>query len=170
MKFYILTAVALLFSSIVFSQAQDENFYLVEAEISWQKAYSTTKTEAQVFAYFEDSELFSVVKLEGKQLVGRLKNHATDPNKTGVAGVPAIVNKTDFKGNVSIQYRVEEKDYVVYFTNLLVVGRGDFLKKKEEQPFEQHFVSKASGKYRPGFLKKPKKVYNTTFSKLFELH
>lgn len=165
----IITFILLFITVGVYAQAQDQNFYLNDGKISWQKAYATEKSKEEVYAYFENSELFSVVKLEKNQVVAKLNPHAVDPNITGVAGVPPIVNKTDFAGDVMIEYRAKEKDYVVSFMNMVFVGRGDFLKKKERQAFEEQFVSKSNYKYRPGFLKRPKKVYNTTFTPLFEM-
>ena len=153
----------------IFSQAEDQNFYLVDAKISWQKAYSTEKTKEEVLSYFENAKIFKKVSIENGQIIAKLDNHATNPDKTGVANVPDIINKTDFTGDVVIRYRSKEKDYVVQFTNLTMVGRGDFLKKKEEQSFEKHFVSKSTGKYRLGFLRSPKEVYNATFIPIFEM-
>lgn len=168
MKYFIFSLI-LFFSLNTFSQAEDQNFYLVDAKISWQKSYPTDKSKEEILAYFENSKLFKKVVIEKGQIIGKLKNHATDPNKTGQSNVPDIVNKTDFTGDIVIRYRSKEKDYVVQFTALRVVGRGDYLKKKEEQEFEKHFVSKSTGKYRPGFLKSPKTVYNLTFIPIFEL-
>lgn len=165
----LLIIIFLIFSLDTFSQAEDQNFYLVDAKISWQKSYPTDKSKEEVLAYFEDADIFKKATVENGQIIGKLNNYATDPNKTGVANVPDIVNKNDFKGDVVIRYRAKEKDYVVQFTNLTMVGRGDFFKKKEEQAFEVQFVSKSSGKYRPGFLKSPKEVYNTTFIPIFEM-
>jgi len=166
---YILTIISLMITLSSFAQAEAENFYLVDGKMSWQKAYSTDKSQEEVLSYFENSKIFKVVKIENNQVVGKLKRHVVDPNKTGVAGVPPIINKTDFSGEISIQYRVKEKDYVVSFTSLVFVGNGEILGKNEEQPFEEQFVSKSSGKYRPGFLVKPKTVYNTTFIPIFEI-
>lgn len=153
----------------IFSQAEDQNFYLNDAEVSWQKAYSTNKTQQEVYTYFENSNIFNVVKIENNQVIGRLNLHATNPKKTGVAAVPEIVNKTDFKGDVIVKYREKEKDYVVTFKNIILVGRGDFLKKKEEQTFEDNFLRAGVSEYRPYFLRKPKKVYNLTFIPIFEI-
>lgn len=161
--------ISLLTSIKTFAQAEDQNFYLNDGKISWQKAYSTEKGSEEIYTYFENSELFSIIKRDKDRLIGKLAYQATDPNITGVAGVPPIVNKTDFIADVMIQYRPKEKDYVVALTNLNFVGRGDFLKKKEEQAFEEQFVSKSNYKYRPGFLKRPKEVYNATLTPLFEI-
>lgn len=166
---YFSAIILLLFTSNIFSQAQDQNFYLVDAKISWQKAYPTEKNKEEVLSYFENSDIFKKATNENGQIIGKLNVFSIDPNKTGEANVPDVVNKNDFTGDVSIQYRAKEKDYVVQFTNLKMVGTGEYLKKKEEQDFEVQFVSKSSGKYRPGFLKSPKKVYNTTFTPIFEI-
>lgn len=168
MKYFIFSLI-ILFSLNTFSQAEDQNFYLVDGNIHWQKAYSTEKSKEEVLTYFENSKIFKKVILENGQIIGVLDNHSVDPNKTGVAGVPTIVNKNQFVGDVVIRYRTKEKDYVVQFTNLNFYGTGENLKKKSQKPFEEQFYSESTGKYRPGFLKSPKKVYNLTFTPIFEI-
>lgn len=168
MKF-IITSTLLFLTLFLFSQAQDENFYLADSKISWNKAYKTDKTQEQVFSYFEKSDLFSEFKIINNQIFAILKPHATNPKITGVAGVHKIVNDNDFKGNVAIQYRSKEKEYVVIFDNLKFIGRGNYFKKKEEQSFEDHFLQKDISEYRLYFLKKPKSVYNQTFDKIFKM-
>ena len=163
----ILSSILLFLSLLVFSQAQDENFYLADSKISWSKAYKTEQTQEQVYTYFENSDLFSEFKIINNQIIGVLKPHSTNPKITGVAGVHKIVNDNDFKGNVAIQYRPKEQEYVVTFDNLKFIGRGNYFKKKEEQLFEDHFLQKDIGEYRLYFLKKPKSVYNQTFDKIF---
>jgi hypothetical protein len=164
---YIIATLLVFITLNTFSQAQDENFYLADSKISWSKAYKTDKTQEQILAFFEKSDIFKKVEIINNQLFGELNPHATNPKITGVAGVPKIVNDNDFKGNVSIQYRPKEKEYVVTFDNLMFVGRGNYFKKKEEQLFEDHFLQKDISEYRLYFLKKPKSVYNQTFDKIF---
>ncbi|MCW8898361.1 MAG: hypothetical protein OQJ96_11790 [Flavobacteriales bacterium] len=166
---HIFLLLSLAFALNSFSQAEDENFYLNDSKITWQKAFSTKKTQAEVYAYFEKSKKFDVFKIENNQIFAKLKPHATDPKKTGVAAVPAIVNKNDFKGMVVIQYRPKEKDYLVTMTDMLLVGRGDFFKKNEEQTFEEHYLRKGVSEYRPFFVKQVKSVYNITFSTIFRM-
>jgi len=168
MQYYILL-LSLVITSHVFSQAEDENFYLNDNKIIWQKAFSTKKSQEEVYAYFEKSKLFDDFKIENNQIFAKLKPHATDPKKTGVAAVPEVVNKNDFKGMVVIEYRAKEKDYVVTMTDMVLVGRGDFLKKNEEQPFEENYLKKGISEYRPFFVKQVKSVYNTTFLSIFEM-
>lgn len=164
---YLITTLLVFIALNVFSQAQDENFYLADSKISWSRAYKTEQTKEVVYSYFENSDLFSSFKIVNDQIFAELKPHATNPKITGVAAVPKIVNDNDFKGNVSIKYRPKEKEYVVTFDNLLFVGRGGYFKKKEEQLFEDHFLQKGVSEYRLYFLKKPKSVYNQTFEKIF---
>jgi hypothetical protein len=166
---HIFLLLSLAFALNGFSQAEDENFYLNDSKITWQKAYATKKTQEEVFAYFEKSKKFDSFKIENNQIFAKLKPHATDPEKTGVAAVPVIVNKNDFKGMVVIQYRAKEKDYLVTMTDMLLVGRGDFFKKNEEQTFEDHYLRKDVSEYRPYFVKQVKSVYNTTFSAIFKM-
>ena len=152
---YIIATLLVFITLNTFSQAQDENFYLADSKISWSKAYKTEQTKEAIYSYFENSDLFSSFKIVNDQIFAELKPHATNPKITGVAAVPKIVNDNDFKGNVSVQYRSKEKEYVVTFDNLLFVGRGGYFKKKEEQSFEDHFLQKGVSEYRLYFLKKP---------------
>ncbi len=167
---YLGLLLSLLITINVWAQAQDENFYLNDDKLTWQKAYSTDKTKDEIYNYFVESDIFDKVKIEGNLVVGKLAPHLVDEKKVGIPGVPEIIRKNDFIGDVSIEYRAKEKDYVVSFTNLQFLGRGDNLKKKEKQPFENQFVRIGYNKYRPGFLKRPKGVYNFTFTPIFEIN
>lgn len=159
----------MIFSVNIYAQAEDENFYLNDSKMTWQKAYVTNKSQQEIFAYFEKSKIFKKIIIENNQLIGELEPHATDPKKTGVAAVPVVVNKNDFSGKVIIQYRPKEKDYLVSMTEMVLIGRGDYLPKNEEQPFEEHYLKKGESEYRPFFVKLVKEVYNTTFTEIFDM-
>lgn len=166
MKFLIIVFV--LFSSISLkAQSESENFYLAAPEISWKKVYETTKTKQELITFFKASDLFWAVETVGDTIFAKLKPQHVDETKTGVAGVPPIVNKTAFKGLVRIE--LKDKKYRIIFKNIILVGDGEILKKGEEQSFEFNFLTKEFTEYRPGFLKKPNSIYNTTFSELFEI-
>lgn len=150
-----------------FTQAESDNFYLFEEKITWKKVYETTKSKAELIDYFKNSGLFWTTETIADTIYGKLKLQKIDPAKTGVAGVPELVNKTGIKGNVKIE--LKDKKYRILFTEILMVGNGEILKKGEEQSLEYNFLNKELTAYRPGFLKKPSWVYNTTFSELFEI-
>lgn len=166
---YFFSLIFLSLNLLCLAQAEDENFYLNDAKISWSKSYPTTLSKEAIFAFYEKSKLFDKIKIENGVFYATLKPLATDPKKTGVADVPELVNKTDFKGDVVIQYRAKEKEYVISITNLKVIGRGDFLKKNEEQTFEENYLRKGVSAYRPFFLKLVKSVYNSRFSEVLEM-
>lgn len=166
MKFLIIVFV-LLSSINLKAQSESENFYLSASEISWKKVYETTKTKQELMDYFKASGLFWSTETIADTMFCKLKPQHVDETKTGVAGVPAIVNKTAFKGLVRIE--LKDKKYRVIFKNIILVGDGEILKKGEEQSFELNFLTKEFTEYRPGFLKKPNSIYNTTFSELFEI-
>lgn len=166
MKFLIIVFV-LLNSINLKAQSEAENFYLSAPEISWKKVYETTKTKQELIDYFKASGLFWSTETIADTMFCKLKPQHVDETKTGVAGVPAIVNKTAFKGLVRIE--LKDKKYRIVFTNIILVGDGEILKKGEEQSFELNFLTKEFTEYRPGFFKKPNTVYNTTFSTLFEI-
>ena len=146
-------------------KAQTNNFYLDDYKISWQKNYETSKTKAEVIQHFENANIFKKHKVINDTIYGKLVPHETDPNKTGVAGVPQIINDTDFKGVVVII--VTDKEYQVIFSDIVNIGRGDFLKKNEEQALEITFLKRGKSEYTPGFLKKPRRIYDATFNEIF---
>ncbi|MGE0560886.1 MAG: hypothetical protein AB7O47_03650 [Flavobacteriales bacterium] len=166
MKFLII-AFTLITSISIQAQSENENFYLAENAVSWKKVYETTKSKQEVINYFKESDLFWSIETVADTLFCKLKAQHVDETKTGVAGVPAIVNKTAFKGLVRIE--LKDKKYRVIFSNIILVGDGEILKKGEEQTFEYNFLTKENTEYRPGFLKKPNSIYNITFSDLFEI-
>ncbi|MCB0381442.1 MAG: hypothetical protein KDD24_09315 [Flavobacteriales bacterium] len=164
---YLLIAFSLITSISIQAQSENENFYLAENALSWKKVYETTKSKQDVINYFKESGLFWSTETVADTLFCKLKAQHVDETKTGVAGVPAIVNKTAFKGLVRIE--LKDKKYRVIFSNIILVGDGEILKKGEEQTFEYNFLTKENTEYRPGFLKKPNSIYNITFSDLFEI-
>lgn len=166
---YILTLILISLKLISYAQAEDQNFYLNDSKITWSKSYSTKLSKDMIFAFYTKSGLFDKIKIENGVFYATLKPLATDPKKTGVADVPEVVNKTDFKGNVVIQYREKEKEYVITIADLKIIGRGDFLKKNEEQTFEENYLKKGVSEYRPFFLRHVKPVYNNRFSEVFEM-
>lgn len=166
MKYLIIT-LTLIASLTVKAQSESENFYLSSPEISWKKVYETTKIKEELITYFKASDLFWSTETIGDTIFAKLKPQKVDQTKTGVAGVPPIVNKTDYKGAVRIELR--DKKYRVIFKNIILIGNGEILKKGEEQTFEFNFLTKEDTEYRPGFLKKPNTIYNITFTNLFEI-
>jgi hypothetical protein len=150
------------------TKAQTNNFYLSDSKISWQKVYETSKSKTELMSSFTTAGIFEKkFKVVADTIFAQLKPHKTDPDKTGTAGVPEPVNKTDFKGLVTIYFK--DKEYKVVFQNILLIGRGDFLKKKEEKRIEEYFVRRTKSEYTPGFLKKPIRIYDITFNEIFEL-
>jgi hypothetical protein len=149
------------------AQAESENFYLSEGKISWKKVYETTLSKEDVIKFYKASGLFWSTETVADTLFCKLKQQRVDPSKTGVAGVPEIVNKTSFKGLVRIE--LKDKKYRIVFTDIVLVGDGEILKKGEEQTLEFNFLTKENTEYRPGFLKKPNTIYNTTFTELFQI-
>lgn len=149
------------------AQAESENFYLSDGVISWKKIYETTLSKDDIIKHFKASDLFWSTETIADTLFCKLKQQRVDPTKTGVAGVPEIVNKTAYKGLVKIE--LKDKKYRIIFNNIILVGDGEILKKGEEQTLEYNFLTKENSEYRPGFLKKPNTVYNTTFNELFQI-
>lgn len=164
---YLIVITSIVLSLNGFGQAEDQNFTLSESTIIWQKVYETEKTKDELINYFKESGLFWTTETKGDQLIGKLKHQKIDPDKTGVAGVPPIVNKTDYKALVIID--LKEKKYRVTMQNIVLIGDGEVLKKGEEQSFETTYLNKELTAYRPFFLKKPSEVYNITFNTLFEI-
>lgn len=164
---YLIIAFTLFTSITIHAQAESENFYLSDEKISWKKVYETSLTKQDIINYFKKSDLFWSTETVGDTLFCKLKQQRVDPTKTGVAGVPEIVNKTSYKGLVKIE--LKDKKYRIVFTNIILVGDGEIVKKGEEQTLELNFLTKENTEYRPGFLKKPNTIYNITFTDLFEI-
>ncbi len=164
---YLIIVITVLISLKSNGQAEDQNFILNGPNIIWQKVYETKKNKEELITYFKESDIFWFVKTESDTIFTKLKPQKINPVKTGVAGIPPIVNKTTFKGLVKIE--LKDKKYRVTMSNILLIGDGEILKKGEEQTFEENYLNKDKTAYRPFFLKKPKAVYNIHFNELFEI-
>ena len=159
---YLLIALTAIISLTINAQ---ENFHLTSGEVTWEKVYETTKTKEQVIAHFEQSKLFKLFKVEEGKVFATLKPHPIDVDRTGIAGVPEILRKTDFAGDILIRFK--DNKYRITFTKIVLVGHGDVLKKGARQPFEKHYVNKDGKDYRKYFVKKPRTIYNNHFNELF---
>ena len=164
---YLSVVLAILISINSNAQAEDANFLLNKSKVAWQKVYDSKMTKQELINYFKASDKFWLVEVVADTIFTKLKPQKIDPVKTGVAGVPTIVNKTDYKGIVRIELR--ENKYRVSLTNIFLIGDGEILKKGEEQTFEQNYLNKEQTEYRPFFLKRPKEIYNIHFNELFQI-
>lgn len=144
-----------------------ENFFLASGEVTWEKVYESEQTKEAIIAHFEKSGLFKIFKVEEGKVFATLKPQQIDLEKVGIAGVPTILRKTDFAGKILIRFK--DNKYRVTYTEIVLIGHGDLIKKGERQPFELHYVNKDGKDYRKYFVKKPRTIYNNHFNKLFEL-
>jgi len=161
---HLLIAFALITSISLKAQ---ENFHLTSGEVTWEKVYETEKSKEDVIAHFEKSKLFKLFKIEDGKVFATLKPQPIDIDRTGIAGVPTILRKTDFAGKILIRFK--DNKYRVTYTEIVLVGHGDLIKKGERQPFELHYVNKDGKDYRKYFVKKPRTIYNNHFNELFTI-
>ena len=159
---YIIIAIALITTLSVKAQ---ENFHLTSGEVTWENVYETEKSKEEVIAHFEKSKLFKIFKVEEGKVFATLRPQPIDVDRTGIAGVPTILRKTDFAGKILIRFK--DNKYRVTYTEIVLVGHGDLIKKGERQPFELHYVNKDGKDYRKYFVKKPRTIYNNHFNELF---
>jgi len=148
--------------------AQD-HFVLEEGKVSWVKVYETKKSKEDVITHFKSSGLFKLFRVEDGKIIATLRPQSVDKDDKKIAGTlpPALVVKTNFAGTVTIG--LKEGKYRVIYTDILIVGNGELIKKGEKQPFEKHYVNKDGKDYRPFFHKKTKGIYNLRFNEVFQL-
>lgn len=161
---YIIIIISLITTLSVTAQ---DNFILAGGNVTWEKVYETTKSKEEIISHFEKSGLFKIFKVLDDKIMTTLKPQAIDVDKTGVAGVPPILRKTDYAGTVFISFKPGK--YRITYNKILVVGQGDLVKKGERQSFEMHYVNKDGKAYRKYFLKRPKTIYNEHFDAIFTI-
>ena len=149
------------------AQNESNYFALEEGKVSWQKVYETKKSKEELISHFKSCGLFKLFRVEDGKIIATLRPQPIDRTQTGVASIPEIVLKTDYSGSVIIG--LKEGKYRITFKDILLVGKGDMIKKGEKQKFEKHYVVKDGTAYRPFFSKKPSPIYNQHFSELFQL-
>jgi len=161
MKYIIITILLI----TTFNLSAQDHFILAGGEVSWEKVYESSKSQEEIIAHFEKSGLFKPFKVEDGKVYAKLKPQPIDVVKTGIAGVPLVLRKTDFAGTIFISFKPGK--YRIFYTKIELVGHGDFIKKGERQAFEDHYVNKDGKAYRKYFLKKPKTIYNEHINALF---
>jgi hypothetical protein len=161
---YVFATIALI---ATMSLSAQDYFNLEEGKVTWQKVYETKKSKEEIISHFKSCGLFKLFRVEDGKIIGTMRPQPIDQTKTGVASIPAIVLKTDFAGSVVIG--LKEGKYRVTYHDILLVGKGDMIKKGEKQPFEDHYVTKDGTAYRPFFPKKPNPIYNQHFSEVFQI-
>ena len=164
---YLIIAIALITS--VTLNAQNDQFFLSEGKVTWQKVYETTKTKEELITYFKNSGLFKNFKAEEDNIFASLKRQSIDKEDREIAGTlpPPLTVKANYAGTVIIG--LKDNKYRVTFKEILVVGNGELIKKGEKQPFEQHYVNKDGKDFRISFNKKSRVIYNAAFSAIFKL-
>jgi hypothetical protein len=164
---YLIIAIALL--TTINLKAQEDHFSLTEGKGNWQKVYETKKSKEELIAHFENSELFKRVKVEEDKIMATLKPQAIDKDDKAIAGSlpPPLTVKANYAGTVII--RLKDNKYRVTFSDILLVGNGELIKKGEKQTFEKHYVNKDGKAFRNSFQKKPSVIYNAAFSRIFQL-
>jgi len=164
---YIIATILFISSYNINAQKEEDSFQLSNYQITWQKVYETPKTKGELLTYFEEYNKFTAIRIIADTILAKLQPQEIDVTVFGVVGVPVLVNKCKYKGDVRIEIRDEK--YRVTFSHLELIGDGEVLKKNETQTFEENFVRKDVSEYRPFFTKKPKDVYNHFFNTVFEI-
>ena len=148
--------------------AQD-NFTLNEGKVTWQKVYETKKSKEEIISYFKSSGLFKLFRVEDGKIIATLRPQPIDKDdkKIAVTLPPALVVKAKFAGTVVIG--LKDDKYRVTYTDILIVGSGEIIKKGTKDPFEKHYVNKDGKAFRISFHKKPKTIYTLAFNQTFQM-
>lgn len=163
---YIIIAIALI---TTFNLNAQNNFTLNEGKVTWQKVYETKKPEEEIISHFKSSGLFKLFRVEEGNIIATLKPQSIDKDDKKIAGTlpPALTVKAKYAGTVFIDF--QKNKYRVIYSDILIIGNGELIKKGAKQPFEKHYVNKDGKAFRISFNKKPKTIYNAAFNQTFQI-
>ncbi|MDP9961268.1 hypothetical protein [Chryseobacterium lathyri] len=160
-----------LFVSFISSFAQVSNFSLDNSQVQWQKVYETTLTQEEIISLAKDSGKFSVQNGNNENFSGSISELMADYKGAGYSGMSTTfyVQNSTISGKIKIdlkedRYRVTVSNIVL--TELYNIGFGSGNNKKV--PFEYYVLRNNKSDFTSTFLKRDSKIYDYTFSNLFD--
>jgi hypothetical protein len=168
MKFTILLFFTLIINN--FHQTENENFLIDNDEVVWLKVYETDLTKETLIEKIRYTGKFENVSVSEDKLTAEIKDLSVDYKGYGESemSTPMYLSRSYVKAFCTVEFK--DKKYRVTVKNIKFVQKYDdaLSKMGEVTDIEDFALSKKNTEFKSGFLKKPSKILNYTFTKLTE--
>jgi len=165
----------LIFSFISqFSFAQDNyNLSTQNNQIEWQKVFETKMTRQEIESILKSNGIFKNLHFLENSVTGEIENITADYKGAGNSGLTTsfYVQNTTISGQFIIdfkegKYRASLNGINLKTTNNLSGGDITIMSANAVQPLSYYALKKSQ--FRKGFLNSDAKIYDYTFSNLFD--
>lgn len=155
--------------------AQTENFSVVNKLIEWNNVYESKLTINDVYSFLKESGKFKISDSTKSSISGTVENIDADYKGAGFTRMGtniAILNATT-KGNFHIdfkdgKYRVLLKNLLNKTISTIQYSPLNGMSANSEYSFEFLGLKNGSNVFNSTFINKPLKIYNYTFTNLFD--
>lgn len=160
-----------------FAFGQTENFKVANQQIEWQKIYESDKSSAELISTLKGTGKFKISEESATAISGTFENVQADYKGAGFTTVGtniAILNST-IQGYFAVDFK--DGKYRVTLKNLntkaiSTIGQDLIIPIMEANAlysFEYLGLKKGTDDFNSTFKNKPIKVYDYTFTNLFDL-
>lgn len=150
------------------AQNQSHNFYLENGKIIWQKIFTTKLNFEQLVVQIKESGILkNTENIQGK-IIGQTKLINPDFKGAGFrsSSVPILVLRYNLDGIAIIEFK--KGKYRVTLKDLNLTDKyNNLYSRKGGTPIEKMVLKSGKNEFRKYFTKSPSKIFDYTFSKLF---
>lgn len=155
---------------------QDAHSFKIEnGQLEWQKVFQTELTQAKIEKILRNNGIFKDPMTDGNQINGRIENITADYKGTGKNSwnTSFYVQNTSINGTFYIEFkdgrfRVTFNGINLRTTNDLSGNGITVMSANSVQPLSDFAIKK--GKFRKGFLRADVKIFEYTFTNLFNFN
>lgn len=156
-----------IFSASYFDQTETENFLIENNQVIWQKIYETELTKESLINKIRTNGNFENINITDNELTAEIKDLSIDYKGYGESemSTPMYLSRSAVKAFCIIEFK--DQKYRVTFKNIKFIQKYDdaLSKMGEVNEIETFALAKKNTEFKSGFLKKPSKILNYTFSK-----
>lgn len=157
-----------------FSFAQDNyNFSTQNNQLEWHKVFEKNLTRSEIEKIVKTNGIFKNIHSEENSITGDIENVSADYKGAGSSGMLTsfYVQNTTIAGRFQIEFKEGKYKIILNGINLktsndLSSGGLSVMSANSTQPLSYYAIK--NSQFRKGYLKSDAKIYDYTFSNLFD--
>lgn len=149
------------------------NFSAENNQVEWQKIYETNLTKVEIENILKTKGIFKNIQSEENSITGDIENISADYKGAGSSGMMTsfYVQNTTIAGRFKIEFKEGKYRTILNAINLktsnnLSGGGFNVMSANSTQPLSDYALK--NSEFRKSFLKSDAKIYDYTFSNLFD--
>lgn len=160
------------FAQLTFSQ-NNYNFSIQNNLVEWQKVYETNLTKNDIESILKTNGIFKNIDFGENSITGYIENISADYKGAGSTGMNTsfYVQNSTIAGQFQLEFKEGKYRAIINGINLkttnnLSGGGISVMSANSTQPLSDYAIK--NSQFRKGYLKSDAKIYDYTFSNLFD--